>query len=827
MSKKIELLAPAGSRDAFLAAVENGADAVYLGGKLFNARQFADNFDGEQLKWAVEYAHVRDVNVYLTMNILLSDEEIREAAGFVGEAYLAGIDGVIVQDIGLARILRERYPDLALHASTQMTVYNLEGVKVLERLGFKRVVLARELSLEEIRHIAENAQAQVEIFVHGALCISYSGQCLMSSIIGGRSGNRGKCAQPCRLPYRLVAGGSQEMPPQYILSPRDLCSVSLLEGIAGAGVWSLKIEGRMKNPEYVASVVRVYRKYLDKVLENAPYQVEEGDKKELAQIFNRGGFSSGYLEGKKGKDLMCFEKPKNWGLYLGKVLDFNRAMSAVTVRLEEEIALGDGIEVWNGEEEHPGALVSEIKLSGKRVERAAAGETVTLGDLKGRIQKGHRVYKTSSKSLNSRARETFSGKPLKKVGVKGAFAVKRGNPPWLSIDDNEGRRVCVKGKELPQEAVNRPLTKDRAAEQLGKTGNTPFEFTHLEMELDENLMLPVSEINEMRRSALESLEALRAKRYDRSLKYGNAAFEEASEFSGPGLPREKTTGVSLFFYRWNDVLETLNVDANRVYLPLEAFISSGPRELFNSWRKRGIEVFAQLPAITRGGFDKMMGARLKDIAETSLDGVLLGNLGSLEFLGDAGDLKIMGDYSLNVFNSHSQRELLALGIKGLTLSLELNLGQVEGLERLPGVEREAVVYGRLPLMNSEYCPVGSVAGGFDAGRQCSEACKRGEYKLKDRKGMEFPVLCNRMDCRSTILNSNVLFVPESVGRLKKAGVDRIRLNLFDEGPAEIEQLTRLHRDLWENGDRPAGKYKGLADAIRDRGFTKGHYYRGV
>lgn len=307
---KLELLAPCGDWEAFMAAVENGADAVYVGGKLFNARQYASNFDEEKIKEVIHYAHVRDVNVYQTMNILISDSEMREALKALERSYLAGIDGVIVQDIGLASLIRKLYPDLALHASTQMTVYNLQGVKLLEELGFKRVVLARELSLEEIQYITENTSLEVEVFVHGALCVCYSGQCLMSSIIGGRSGNRGKCAQPCRLPYQLLEVGEGSGLPQrkanrgYFMSPKDLCSVDILDKIIKSGVKSLKIEGRMKSAEYVATVVRIYRKYLDRLFESTDSRNEgivEKDMKDLLQIFNRGGLLKRISGRKNGK----------------------------------------------------------------------------------------------------------------------------------------------------------------------------------------------------------------------------------------------------------------------------------------------------------------------------------------------------------------------------------------------------------------------------------------------------------------------------------------------------------------------------------------------
>ncbi|MCL6560488.1 MAG: U32 family peptidase, partial [Firmicutes bacterium] len=321
MDRKVELLAPAGDWEAFLAAVENGADAVYLGGKLFNARQFAGNFDAGQLKTALDYAHVRGVRVYLTMNTLIADSELRQAVEFAESAYIMGIDGIIVQDTGFAGVLRKLYPGLDLHASTQMTVYNLDGVRALECLGFKRVVLARELCLDEIRYITENSSIEIEVFAHGALCVCYSGQCLMSSLIGGRSGNRGRCAQPCRLEYELVGpdGRAVAAEGKHLLSPRDLCLLGHLPRLAAAGVRALKIEGRMKSPEYVATVVRVYRQALDRFFAHPEdFAPTDEELRELAQIYNRG-FTPGFFLGDQGAAYQSYARPNNRGCPVGRV----------------------------------------------------------------------------------------------------------------------------------------------------------------------------------------------------------------------------------------------------------------------------------------------------------------------------------------------------------------------------------------------------------------------------------------------------------------------------------------------------------------------------
>lgn len=848
MKDKIELLAPAGDWDAFVAAVENGADAIYLGGKLFNARQFAANFEGEQLKKALDYAHVRGVNVYLTMNTLTLDSEMRKALDLVEEAYTSGIDGIIVQDIGLAGLLGGVFPDLPLHGSTQMTIYNLEGVNVLEKLGFKRVVLARELPMEEIRHISQNTALEVEVFVHGALCVCYSGQCLMSSIIGGRSGNRGKCAQPCRLKYQLVRndpGATQFSQEEdgYLLSPRDLCTVNLLGDIAASGVKSLKIEGRMKSPEYVATVVRVYRKYLDAAVElaeehsNGRVNIEEKDMKDLTQIFNRGAFSTGYFAGKKGRDMMAYEKPKNWGIFLGNIISYDRTAGALKIRLQDELSIGDGIEVWNGEEESPGTVVSEIKIGGKRVDNAAKGDVVSIGSIKGRITPGCKVYRTSSKRLNVEARESFSGKFRKKIELQGEFRVENGKPMALYVDDNDGNHVEVLSSYIPEAAVNRPLTDDRAYEQLNKTGSTPFEFGNIKFYIDEGLSVPVSEINNIRRSALEEIEKKRAdvlarniskdalERKEKLLNFEECIDQVESSYNDAGNALHPR--LSLYIFDFNDAISYSKLKAERIYVPFNTLMRKDAQKLFDSLHESNMEVFIWLPSITRGNYNELIMSRMDFIGKLGVNGLLIGNLGSLEYAGGQFGLKIAGDHAINIFNSFAACEMSKLKLDGITLSPEINLSQLAAIKKVPAMEREAVVYGRLPLMTSEYCPVGSTVGGFDAKNKCNSACTRGSYSLRDRKGMEFPVLCDRIDCRSVILNSNVLFTLDSLNKIAAAGVDILRFNMSDETEGEMAELLEMHREALRKGPTVLERHSEAIERIKSKGFTKGHYFRGV
>lgn len=914
MKKQIELLAPAGSRDALHAAVENGADAIYLGGKLFSARAQADNFDIDVLKEELQYAHARGASIYLTMNTLVSDAEMEEALKFAVQAYSAGIDGIIVQDIGLAAALHRIMPDMPLHASTQMTIYDMAGVQYLEKMGLSRVVLARELSLEEMSEIAQNTPLEVEAFIHGALCVCYSGQCLMSSMIGGRSGNRGKCAQPCRLPYELVGKNHQkdsrphhigsdktyvqnarqrnvyqqnarqqnvhQQNGRYLLSPKDICSLDFIGDIVASGIHSLKIEGRMKSPEYVATVVRIYRKYIDIAIElmnrGEPGQpeIDEADRHDLLQIFNRGGFSEGYMKGKAGADMMSYEKPNNSGIYLGKAAAYDSSTRMVSIRLEDRLTTGDGIEVWTGSSDSPGGTITAINKGKTVLNSAEKGDLVSIGYIRGRIALGDGVYKTTDIVLNKSARESFSGRSDKRIEITGQASLKSGQPLELSVDDYNGHSTTTVGSVLPQKAINKPLTPERLKEQLGKTGATPFTFSDLQVDIENDLTIPVSEINEVRRQALNGLLEARADRYaERRSDEGISArleemlqkpsqvlhdrmSEQIDTHKSP-LEAQKPVkpAISLFYYWWDKSINLEDLGADRIYLPFMALDRPGFRDSVSSLKKEGVEVFGWMPSITRGNYEEIIkrflagaSGKTADIGNTptkgnmvelgkaiEFDGILAGNIGTFSKYRDIG-IRMAGDISLNLYNALSVHEAAKIGLESAALSVEMTLKQVHELASflsynispdpsLPVLE--AAVYGRLPLMVSEYCPVGCMEGGFKRSFKCSGSCGKGEYSLKDRLGIEFPVLSDNVDCRSTILNSNVLFIPDGAKSLRQAGIGIFRLYILDEKPEDVKKLVRLFRAAVVGKHNDSSVYNSLIERIKTAGFTKGHYYRGV
>ena len=476
-----ELLSPVGNFECLKAAVQNGADAVYFGASSFSARAFAENFSLADLQEAIGYAKLRGVKCFLTLNTLMKENELPEAFSLAEKAYEFGIDAIIVQDLGFARMLIQSFPDLPIHASTQMSIHNLRGVQRLETMGFRRVVLSRELSIPEISYICQNSHVDIECFVHGALCISYSGQCLLSSMVGGRSGNRGRCAQPCRLPYELLEDGSKVVDRGHLLSPRDLCGLDYIPDLIEAGVTSFKIEGRMKSAEYVATVTRIYRKYIDLALAGKPEPVSKQDKEELMQVFNRGGFSSGHLAKQANHDLVFPEKPNNRGLFLGIVQQYQPSKGYITIKLNESLAIGDTISLEN---EQGTYTISELMENRQNQKECAPSHLVTIGRMKGNIHLGDKVYKMSSRALSLSAKESYQ-KENRKIALEAIVTIKKDQPISIHVRSlahhqlpiYQGLSVtCQLDDVIPVEAKTKPLTADTVILQMLKTNQTPYEF---------------------------------------------------------------------------------------------------------------------------------------------------------------------------------------------------------------------------------------------------------------------------------------------------------------------------------------------------------------
>ncbi len=769
MNKDIELLAPAGTYYAFLAAIENGADAIYLGGKLFNARANASNFSLEELEEMVKFAHLRNVKIYVTLNTLLNNAELAEALDFAYDLYNINIDAVIVQDFGLAKVLHEYIPGLELHASTQMTVYNLAGVKELQKVGFKRVVLARELSFEEIKNICDNTDVEIEIFIHGALCISYSGQCLMSSMIGDRSGNRGKCAQPCRLPYTLLKNDT-EVAKGYLLSPKDLSMLDLISSIPN--VKSLKIEGRMKSPEYVATTVKTYRKYIDKYLNHEDFSINETDRKNIVQIFNRGGFTSAYLKKKQGSDMMCYEKPKNWGIYIGKVTSYD-GKRYIEVSNKAELNIGDGIEIWNNENTPPSTIISEI-------------EGNKIGRIHGNIHVGDKVYKTSDKNLMKAARESFSRNFIKKSPIDMKVKIKKDEPICFEING-----MHYNSDTIPDIAQNKPITKEKVIEQLSKTGDTPFKVENLDLILDENLFLPISTLNDLRRNALKSYEEFVLNNvHDKVIKKPlETDFKRSSK---------QINNVTLCVRNLSeDYLNLKNVDT--IYVPFKEVLKN--KETFE---KVPFKKYIMLPTITKNNYDILIKKHVLEFSKIC-DGFVLSNIGQLEYFNGI-DTDLIANYTFNIFNNYSIDYLSKLGFSKITLSPELTKEQINSLSY--AIPSELMVYGAQRVMTSEHCPVGNLIGKFSGSNACSKPCiKNDKFYLKDRLGMKFEVLPDNIDCESTIYNSKITSIES-----KDLKINSIRIDVTDEPLNEVQKIINTHK----SGQKMSGEK-----------YTNGHIARSV
>ncbi|KUK52673.1 MAG: Collagenase and related protease [Desulfotomaculum sp. 46_296] len=845
MLKTPELLAPAGGWESLVAAVQNGADAVYLGGRMFNARRSAVNFENQEIARAIEYAHIRGVKVYVTVNILVADREMEEAAGFLLYLYNAGADAVIVQDLGLAALAREVVPGLELHASTQMTIHNLPGIELLSGAGFKRVVLAREMNLSEIGKICASAEAQIEVFVHGALCICYSGRCLFSSMIGGRSGNRGSCAQPCRLPYTLAdekgrALFGQEKPGDYLLSPRDLNMSGHIPGLIEAGIDAFKIEGRIKRPEYVAVVTGIYRKLIDRaVLSGAEgFYVTPQENMELAQIFNRE-FTTGYFYGRQFNKMMSYKRPNNRGVFLGRVRSYDWEKGFVEVLLEDKLRAGDGLEIWVTEGGRKGFVTGAFFLDGKKVQEAPPGKIVKI-PFQGAVKKGDRVFKTNDAELINRARQTFtSPKESKKLPVSFFIRAGSGEPMEVTVRDQDGNTGFGSTAHAGQPASERPLDEMYLRRQMDRLGNTPFSLRELHCDLKGSVIYPAAEINRARREAVASLEKSRLNNWriepvdDETFHRRLAkALKPVTEGRGGNFLQRTRPLVTVHAGDLSTLRSAVRAGADLVYLAAGKYSprSSVDRdELFKGFefcRENGVKFVVSTPAIVRGSELDELSVLIEEASSWPVDGVLAGNLGLLEKI--KGFAPVYTDYTLNAFNRLTVGRLTRQGAVQVTLSPELTIEQIREIAARTGCLLEVLVHGRVELMVSEYCAPGSL---IEAEKclpgKCAQPCRDRKFSLKDRLVMVFPI---EMDssCRLHIFNSHVLCLAESIPLLAESGIGAIRIDARLLDPPSAEAVVRAYRRAVRinNSEQLAGIKKTLA-GLHPGGITSGHLFRGV
>lgn len=834
MKELVELLAPAGNAEAFAAALGSGADAVYLGGRQFGARAYAANFSDEELAASVRTAHLMGVAVYVTVNTLVDNSEIPALADYLRHLYEIGVDAAIVQDIGVVAVARRVVPDLPLHASTQMTVHNLAGVEFLAGQGISRVVLARELSLDAIRRICERSPIEIETFIHGALCISYSGQCLMSSMIGGRSGNRGRCAQPCRLPYTLVdAEGRNVLAGQdageYLLSPKDFNTIEHIPELIDAGVVSFKIEGRMKRAEYVAVVVDSYRRAIDACLaDRSGFAVSAQDQKDMSQIFNRG-FTSAYLFGKQGREMMSDRRPNNRGVRIGRVLGYDPRQKTAQIRLDEPLAIGDIVEFWVKVGGRSSATVTSLTVDGRPVS-AAPPLAVAVIPVEGTVRPGDRVFKTFDAVLMEKARASFSGAGLlRRVPVDAVVTVGEGRPLTVTLTDDAGNSGHGQTAFLAEKAIKRPLTKDTLAAQVGRLGTTVFALRGLDGQIDGEVMVPLSELNDARRQAVEELEAARLARYSRP-PLAAAVPDLAAFLPGPRRDNARTPALTVNTDTVDKAAAAAANGADIIMFGGDSLAGRPPapddyRRVVALTRDRGLAVVLSTPRLVQDWQWPGLEADLELFRALAPDAVAVANLGTLQRLSLMPDLAVHGDWPLNIYNSAAIRFYAARGLTGLTLSPELTFGQVEELVAEPDIAVECIVHGYLTLMISEYCVMGSFLGGLHTGA-CTKPCLKGRYLLRDRLGETFPVAGDQF-CRMHILNAKELSMLPHVPRLARSGVARIRIEGKAATADDLARTTRLYRELLDKGeDHPLLAGDGIK-AVEHQDITRGHYFRGV
>ncbi|MCI8962042.1 MAG: U32 family peptidase [Clostridia bacterium] len=793
MKNNVELLCPVGNFDCLKAAVQNGTDAVYLGASNFSARASATNFSFEELKQAVEYAHIRDVKVHLALNTLIKNSELDSALSLASYAYEIGVDAIIVQDLGLAKILIKSFPKLPIHASTQMTIHNLEGVVQAERLGFSRVILSRELSLEEINYISRNSNIEIECFVHGALCISYSGQCLFSSMVGGRSANRGKCAQACRLPYELLEDNETVIDKGYLLSPRDLCGLDNLGFLIEAGITSLKIEGRLKSPEYVATVTRIYRKYIDLYLKNGNFTVDEKDRIDLLQVFNRGGFSSGHFNDFPNKDLIFKDKSNNMGIYVGNVANFDSNKGHIKLNLADSIEIGDTITF---EKENTRYTVSELMIENSNIRSASTGQIVTIGRMKGNIHLSDKIYKLSSKSLSDFALKSYQNVEIKKILLACKIIIKKDSPVIVKVkavnpsSNYQDIIINITSDIYPVESINQPITEEKIIEQFKKTGNTPYEFIKFDIDLDNNLYIPkISSLNALRRDVLKKLEDSAIKhsiRVSEELKLKNVQ-KEVSILK----PKIKKTSLLLNILNLDFDYNNLQ-DVDRIYIPIKYFSMQKYENILTTITSRFI-TYIYMPTITTTNYKNIfMNSISSALSKYKIKGFVISNLAGFTLLKEfKKDYDFIGNYTLNVFNDYTASELNNLGISTITLSPELNKLDIENI--CNGISSELIVYGNTPLMNIKYCLFGTSNQCYP---ECSNRCNSShKYYLKDRMGFSIRVLPDNIQTITTIYNAKITSLACS-----DLNIDYSRIDIIDEDINTINHII----ETTKNGERLEG-----------------------
>jgi len=831
----IELLSPAGDWDCLRAAVANGADAVYFGVEKFNARARANNFRTEELPEVMAFLHRYGVKGFLTVNILIFENELEEARGLIRACAEAGVDAVIVQDLGLVRLIGELSPDFPIHGSTQMTITSPEAVEFTKPYNIERVVLGRENNLKQIRTIGDHAKQPMEIFVHGAICVSYSGQCLTSEMWGGRSANRGECAQACRLPYDLMVDGVHQPLGDiaYLLSPKDLAAIELVPELIEAGVTSFKIEGRMKSPEYVANVTAKYRAAIDRYFAGADPAPSAEEMRELQQSFSRG-FTYGFLKGTNNKTLVEGTFPKSRGVYLGRVKEVLK--DGVLCQLEAPLKRGDGIVFDAGDptQKEEGGRVYDLRRKGVKLEGEAPSGLVEIvpgrNDVAlGRVHAGDRVWKTNDPHLDKRLRQTFATeKPYRTFPVRVKALAVLGAPlkTWWT-DLRTGTSVQVDSAALLEQALQRPLDEALLREQFGRLGGTLFELAELAAVLTGELIVPVRELNRIRREAVERLTAAREvpPRYTllsraEELALGAAdALPAARPEAAGSAAREPELAV--LCRTLPQVHAALEAGAAFLYADFE-FIKQFPAAV-EAARAAGAKIALATPRIHMPGENGFFA----HILRLEPDAVLVRNTGALYYYmrerqlrPEAAQPELIGDFSLNVANHKTAALFLEAGLSRVTPSYDLNIQQmVDFLERTDASRIELVLHQHLPMYHTEHCVYCTFMSEGTDYTNCGRPCESSRASLRDRIGMSHPV---RVDegCRNTVYNAIEQSGAEYLPQFLALGVRRFRVEFLEETPEKVREVLGLYRKALA-GTIPGTQVWKTLKAVNQLGVTRG------
>ena len=792
--KKPEILAPAGSMESLKAAVAAGCDAVYMGGSRFGARAYADNPAGDEMIEAINYCHMHDVKIYMTVNTLLKDREISELYEYMLPYYNAGLDAAIVQDFGVMKVLHECFPGLSLHASTQMTITMGKSTKLLEKYGVDRIVPAREISLEEISQIRKDTGCEIEVFVHGALCYCYSGQCLFSSMLGGRSGNRGRCAQPCRMMYKLEDG--KQTAGEYILSPKESCNLPYIGEMIEAGVDSLKIEGRMKRPEYTAIVTAMYRKYVDLYAELGREEYKNymishkkefnDDMKMLAEIYNRSGFTQGYLEGKAGVPckkkeiqrggMLSSLRPKHGGVCVGEVVNVGK--SSVTYRLIEDIYSQDVVEFRDDK------MRQEYEYTigeGRKI-----GEIIEARYKKGcHIHPGDKVYRTKKSVLIDEIGEKFIDAE-KKININGKFYASVNEKSSLTLCHKE-TQVTVYGEEC-QKAQKRPADDASVRKSIMQTGGSEFEFEKLDIEIDGDLFLPVGVLKKLRREGLDLLRNKILEKYRR-----DDAIEYTEQYLGKSSNKNNNAKGGVDYISSVMTMEQLEAVINcdkidKVYIKTEIMSDALLEQAVNMCHSRSKKAYLMLPHIFRKNIWSMEEKKLaegKSIITKAWDGYVVRNIEEYIFLTDKVGISqkdIVMDAGMYIMNRQAYSFWHNEGIQSFTIPYELTSYEMECLTDKPGAEM--IIYTHIPMMVSAQC----VSYNTDTCALISGSGMNKHISFKDVKGREFMAVNYCKYCYNTIYQKKPVSLIEYEDELYNKGIRNFRYDFTIENKDKVNNI---------------------------------------